>query len=124
MNQSLVKQDVVEHTYETEVAQIINEQEHHFIVAPGVAFPHLSSTAIKKTGFAFMTLEEPISFGGTEEKVWWIILLAAKDKIQHVTAVEMMLEVVNSKELLDKLRHERNIDVVWNWMLEYEEGSK
>ena len=71
-----------------------------------------------------MTLEEPISFGGTEEKVWWIILLAAKDKIQHVTAVEMMLEVVNSKELLDKLRHERNIDVVWNWMLEYEEGSK
>lgn len=124
LNQSLVKQDVVEHTYETEVAQIINEQEHHFIVAPGVAFPHLSSTAIKKTGFAFMTLEEPISFGGTEEKVWWIILLAAKDKIQHVTAVEMMLEVVNSKELLDKLRHERNIDVVWNWMLEYEEGSK
>ncbi|CEI82079.1 MULTISPECIES: BglG family transcription antiterminator [Oceanobacillus] len=124
LNQSLVKQDVVEHTYETEVAQIINEQEHHFIVAPGVAFPHLSSTAIKKTGFAFMTLEEPISFGGTEEKVWWIILLAAKDKIQHVTAVEMMLEVVNSKELLDKLRHERNIDVVWKWMLEYEEGSK
>ncbi|GGN59731.1 BglG family transcription antiterminator [Oceanobacillus indicireducens] len=124
LSRSLVNQGVIEPTYEQELAQVINEQDHHFIVAPGVAFPHLNSASIKKTGFAFMTLEEPIAFGGGGEKVWWIILLAAKDKIQHVTAVEMMLDVVNSKDLLSKLRHEQNIDVIWNWMLEYEEGSR
>lgn len=124
LNQSLVKQDVVEHTYEVEVAQVVSEQDHHFIVAPGVAFPHLDSPSIKKTGFAFMTLEKPIVFGKNEEKVWWIILLAAKDKVRHVKAVEMMLEVVNSKELLTKLRQEENVDAVWKWMAGYEEGSK
>ncbi|MEB5479217.1 BglG family transcription antiterminator [Shouchella clausii] len=124
LTKSLVANGVVERSYGDEIMKAVDTGSHPFIVSPGVAFPHLRSKAVNRCGFAWMTLKEPILFGGSGEQVWWIVLLAPVDQQQHSKAVELMLEVLHSPELLKQLKTESSSERIWDWMRTFEEGKR
>ncbi|TSB48499.1 BglG family transcription antiterminator [Alkalicoccobacillus porphyridii] len=109
--------------YGEEIIREVESGHHSYIIAPGIAFPHLRSPSVLSCGFAIMTLEEPIRFGHSDDYIWWIILLAPVDQSQHSKVVEMILETIHSEKKLKWLQEESNIENVWDWMRVFEEGD-
>ena len=118
LNDLLVTLKCTSKSYGYEVVDFIHRNDHHFLIADGVVLPHLKSEHVKKTGFSFMTCDEPVLFGPNRDPVKWIILLGAYDHTSHLPAMEMLIEVINSPKLMAKLLEITDPDDIWRWMME------
>ena len=123
LHTSLERNQFVRSGYGEELIREVESGHHSYIIAPGIAFPHLRSSSVKGCGFAIMTLEEPIQFGSSDDFVWWVILLAPVDQSQHSKVVEMILETIHSEEKVKWLQEESSKESVWDWMRVFEEDD-
>jgi PTS system ascorbate-specific IIA component len=85
-------------------AAIQNHKEigPYYVIAPGIAMPHARpEKGVLKTGYALMTLEQPVKFGDEDnDPVDLLIFAGAANKEEHSN--EVVPEVA---ELCDSERH-------------------
>ncbi|WP_280770588.1 BglG family transcription antiterminator [Salipaludibacillus daqingensis] len=122
LNECLVQLNKTTPVYADELIDYITNQDHHFLIAEGIVFPHLSSDQVIESGFSMMTCDPPILFGPNEDRVWWVILLAAKNPHDHLPAVELLIDAVNKPTITNKLKIESQTSVIWEWLREREGG--
>lgn len=90
-------------------AMIRNHKEigPYFIIAPGIAMPHAKpEEGVLKTGYALLTLTEPVEFGDEEnDPVDLLIFAGAANREEHnQEAVPQIAELCDSDEFIEKLR--------------------
>jgi len=120
LNERLVELNKTTPAYADELIQYITNNDHHFLIADGIVFPHLVSENIVNSGFSMMTCDPPVLFGPNKEPVWWVILLAAKNPYDHLPAIELLIEVVNNPKIINKLKQVNEVELVWEWLKERE----
>ncbi len=78
----LVKTGTVEERYYDAVIKITEEHGPYYVIAPGIAMPHARpESGALQTGFALVTLAEPVRFGHEEnDPVDIILCICAKNK--------------------------------------------
>ncbi len=81
----LVAADVVEPRYYQAILDSVAHFGSYFVIAPGLAMPHARpEEGVKKTGFALVTLKNPLRFNDEDnDPVDILITLAAVDANAH-----------------------------------------
>ncbi|MGP1457821.1 MAG: PTS sugar transporter subunit IIA [Treponema sp.] len=94
----LVKAGAAEERYYEGILQMVSEHGPYFVIAPGVAMPHARpELGGLKTGFALLTLKNPVKFGHeSNDPVDIVLCICAKN------AADMNEEVIlNAVTLFD-----------------------
>jgi len=79
----------------------------YFVIAPGIAMPHAKpENGVLKTGYALVTLKQPVEFGDDEnDPVNLLIFAGAINREEHNTeVVPEIAELCDSDEYIEELR--------------------
>lgn len=79
----------------------------YFVIAPGIAMPHAKpENGVLKTGYALVTLSNPVEFGDEEnDPVDILIFAGAINREEHnQEVVPEIAELCDSEQYIDKLR--------------------
>lgn len=82
---------------------IANAQKYggYMVICDQVALPHArASDGVNRTGFAFVTLREPVIFENKQERhlIRFIAALSADNSMKHLTAMGEFIELVSQEE--------------------------
>jgi mannitol operon transcriptional antiterminator len=120
-NELLAKMNCTDSRFGETLVEMAEQPNTHFVIADGVAFPHGGSDRhVYQTGFSLITLKNEIIFGGTRQKVWFIITLAAVNQHQHTHALATLIDCLADQEFMEYLRTANNPEEVWRKLLEKE----
>lgn len=103
----LVDADVVEPRYYQAILDGVMKFGPYFVIAPGLAMPHgRPEEGVKKTGFALVTLKEPLVFHHEDnDPVDILITLAAVDANTHQeVGIMQIVNVFEDEANFDRLR--------------------
>ena len=79
----------------------------YYILAPGIAMPHAKpENGVLKTGYALLTLSQPVEFGDEEnDPVDILIFAGAVNREEHnQEAVPQIAEICDNEKYIDALR--------------------
>jgi len=85
----------------------------YFVIAPGIAMPHAKpDKGVLQTGYALVTLSEPVEFGDEEnDPVDLLIFAGAINQEEHNTqAIPQIAELCDSETYTEALRRAESID--------------
>lgn len=103
----LVAADVVEPRYYQAILDGVAQFGPYFVIAPGLAMPHgRPEEGVKKTGFALVTLKEPLVFNHEDnDPVDILITLAAVDANTHQeVGIMQIVSLFEDEGNFDRLR--------------------
>ena len=113
----LVAADVVEPRYYQAILDAVEQHGPYFVLAPGLAMPHgrkksgrsksrACQAAVKKTGFALVTLKKPLEFNHEDnDPVDILITMAAVDANTHQeVGIMQIVNLFEDEENFDRLR--------------------
>jgi PTS system ascorbate-specific IIA component len=91
---ALVASGATEPAYTDEMIATVEALGPYIVIAPGIALAHARpSPAVRRTGFAIVTLAEPVAFGHeTNDPVRLVVGLAAPDETGHVEALATLAD--------------------------------
>lgn len=107
----LVTADVVEPRYYQAILDGVAQFGPYFVIAPGLAMPHgRPEQGVKRTGFALVTLRQPVLFDHEDnDPVDILITLAASDAHTHQTVgIQQIVALFEDNANFDRLRACRN----------------
>ncbi|MBM7837147.1 transcriptional antiterminator/mannitol/fructose-specific phosphotransferase system IIA component (Ntr-type) [Alkalihalobacillus xiaoxiensis] len=91
----LVAQGMIEQRY-VDALKRDKERDPYIIIGPHLAIPHAApEEGVLKTGMSLLQLEEPVQFSD-DEWIHLIIVIAAKDKHQHIRALRQLIKLAGS----------------------------
>lgn len=123
-NDMLVSRGCTNERFASSLIKMTNQPKNHFVIADGIAFPHANIDGeVFETGFSFVTLKEPISFGQSQKDVWFIIMLSAVDQHQHTEALGTLLNILNDTSFMETLKVATDGEAVWRQICEKEGGA-
>ena len=79
----------------------------YFVIAPGIAMPHAKpENGVLKTGYALVTLKDPVEFGDEEnDPVDILIFAGAINREEHnQEAIPQIAELCDQETIIDALR--------------------
>ncbi|MFA7567113.1 MAG: PTS sugar transporter subunit IIA [Alkalispirochaeta sp.] len=79
----------------------------YFVIAPGIALPHAKpKNGVLKTGYALVTLDEPVEFGDEDnDPVDILIFAGAVNREEHnQEAIPQIAELCDSETYIEALR--------------------
>jgi PTS system ascorbate-specific IIA component len=122
---ALVASGATEAAYTDEMIETVESLGPYIVIAPGIALAHARpSAAVRRTGFAIVTLAEPVAFGHTEnDPVRLVVGLAAPDDTGHVEALATLAEFLADPDRQRALLEARDPAAVRALILAYEEAS-
>ncbi len=102
----LVSSGVTTPEYTSEMITAVNELGPYIVIAPGIALAHSRpSPAVLRTGLAWASLSEPVSFGHKQnDPVNLVIGLAALDHDGHIGLISSLAAVLMNPDSLASLR--------------------
>lgn len=103
----LVDADVVEPRYWQAILDGVKQFGPYFVIAPGLAMPHgRPEEGVKKTGFALVTLKQPVVFNHPDnDPVDILITMAAVDAHTHQeVGIMQIVTLFEDEENFDRLR--------------------
>lgn len=85
---------------------LIEKHGPYMVIAPGIALLHASpGDYVLKAGIVLLTLNQPVSFGHSEnDPVWLIIGLAASNDQSHVNALSELAILLSQNGMIEKIR--------------------
>lgn len=97
---ALVASGATDPAYTDEMVATVEALGPYIVIAPGIALAHARpSPAVKRTGFAIVTLAEPVAFGHeTNDPVRLVVGLAAPDDTGHVDALATLADFLADEE--------------------------
>lgn len=100
VGEALVAGGITEPAYTDEMIATVEALGPYIVIAPGIALAHARpSPAVRQTGFAIVTLAEPVAFGHeTNDPVRLVVGLAAADETGHVDALAALADFLADEE--------------------------
>lgn len=101
----LVKAGAVEERYYDAVIGIVEEHGPYYVVVPGIAMPHARpELGALKTGFALVTLDQPVEFHSDNDPVRFLLCISAKDaKDLNGSVIIEAMTLFENEDAIDRL---------------------
>lgn len=115
----LCKADAAEPRYYDAVLKMTKELGPYYVIAPGIAMPHARPEfGAKKTGFALVTLKNPICFGHADnDPVSIVLCICAKDASDmNETVIVEAVTLFDDEQAISRLteaRTEKDLQAVF-----------
>ncbi|HWP64033.1 MAG TPA: PTS sugar transporter subunit IIA [Candidatus Binatia bacterium] len=124
VGEALVASGATTAAYTDEMIATVDALGPYIVIAPGIALAHARpSAAVHQTGFAIVTLAEPVAFGHTEnDPVRIVVGLAAPDEIGHVDALATLADFLADPDRQRALLEARDPAAIHALVLAYERG--
>ena len=103
----LVNAGVATHSYYEGILKMVEDYGPYFVIAPGIAMPHARpEMGALNTGFALITLKEPVIFGHKDnDPVSIVLCICAKDsKDMNETAIIDAMSLIDEDEFIEELK--------------------
>jgi len=119
----LYQEGYIEKIYSQAMIDVVDKMGPYIVFYKGVALPHADiDCGVKKSGFSFIRLQEPVSFGTKEnDPVDMIFALAAVDHSSHVIALLELTNILSDAEKVAYLRSESEIEKITQMFLSWSE---
>lgn len=103
----LLAAGVIRPEYTGAMKRTIKELGPYCVIAPGIAMPHARpEDGVLRTGFALITLEQPVEFGNqANDPVDIVVAFAAIDKDTHIQALQQIATVLGTQAAIDGIRN-------------------
>ncbi len=119
---ALVAGGATEPAYTDEMIATVEALGPYIVIAPGIALAHARpSAAVRRTGFAIVTLAEPVAFGHeANDPVRLVVGLAAPDETGHVDALATLADFLADPERQRALLEARDPAAIHALIVAYE----
>ena len=109
----LVKAGAAEERYYEAILKMTEELGPYYVIAPGIAMPHTRpENGAKKTGFALVTLKNPVSFGHSDnDPVEIILCICAKDaKDMNESVIVEAVTLFDDEKAVERLKKAQSVE--------------
>lgn len=109
----LVKAGAVEERYYEAILKMTEELGPYYVIAPGIAMPHTRpENGAKKTGFALVTLKNPVSFGHSDnDPVEIVLCICAKDaKDMNESVIVEAVTLFDDEKAVERLKKAQSVE--------------
>ena len=109
----LVKAGAAEERYYEAILKMTEELGPYYVIAPGIAMPHTRpENGAKKTGFALVTLKNPVSFGHSDnDPVEIVLCICAKDaKDMNESVIVEAVTLFDDEKAVDRLKKAQSVE--------------
>lgn len=111
-SQPLLKQEVVEEKYISNMIASVNENGPYIVLADYFALPHAKAgEGVNEVGMSLLTLDNPIDLKGNPVKIF--LVLAAVNSTSHLNALSEISELLMDEESY-KIFINGNLDEIYN----------
>lgn len=121
----MVKAGLCEDRYIDKIVENHKSIGPYFIIAPGIAMPHAKpEEGVLKTGYALVTLSEPVRFGDEEnDPVDLLIFAGAANREEHnEEVVPQIAELCDSEAYIQELREAQDPEAAAAVLRRFEEA--
>lgn len=118
----MVDAGLIEQRYVEAIIENHKTTGPYFVIAPGIAMPHAKpERGVLQTGYALVTLEEPVAFGDPDnDPVDILIFAGAINREEHNhEAVPQIAELCDSPQYIQQLREASTTDEVQRALTEF-----
>lgn len=109
----LVKAGAAEERYYEAILKMTEELGPYYVIAPGIAMPHTRpENGAKKTGFALVTLKNPVSFGHSDnDPVEIVLCICAKDaKDMNESVIVEAVTLFDDEKAVERLQKAQSVE--------------
>lgn len=109
----LVKAGAAEERYYEAILKMTEELGPYYVIAPGIAMPHTRpENGAKKTGFALVTLKNPVSFGHSDnDPVEIVLCICAKDaKDMNESVIVEAVTLFDDEKAVKRLKKAQSVE--------------
>lgn len=93
----LIEKGIVEPRY-VDALVANKDRDPYIIIGPGLAIPHAApEEGVIQTGMSLLQLKTPVHFS-EEEQIRVLVVIAAKDKHQHIRALRQLIKLAATKK--------------------------
>ena len=120
----MIDAHLVEPRYIDEIVKNHREIGPYFVIAPGIAMPHAKpENGVLKTGYALVTLAEPVEFGDEDnDPVDVLIFAGAINREEHnQEVIPQIAELCDSEDVIDALRRARDVETATTILKDFEQ---
>jgi PTS system ascorbate-specific IIA component len=116
----LVASGVVEERYVDAMVKVTQELGPYAVLAPGVAMPHARpEDGAKRIGLSILVIKNGVNFGSPNDPVYVVIGFAAIDKTSHLGVLKELAELLDTPDIVEKLRNTSSREEVVRIIREY-----
>jgi mannitol/fructose-specific phosphotransferase system IIA component (Ntr-type) len=116
----LVASDVVEERYVDAMVKVTQELGPYAVLAPGVAMPHARpEDGAKRIGLSILVIKNGVNFDSPNDPVYVVIGFAAIDKTSHLSVLKELAELLDTPDIVEKLRNASSREEVVRIIKEY-----
>ena len=109
----LVKAGAAEERYYEAILKMTEELGPYYVIAPGIAMPHTRpENGAKKTGFALVTLKNPVNFGHSDnDPVEIVLCICAKDaKDMNESVIVEAVTLFDDEKAVERLKKAQSVE--------------
>ena len=109
----LVKAGAAEERYYEAILKMTEELGPYYVIAHGIAMPHTRpENGAKKTGFALVTLKNPVSFGHSDnDPVEIVLCICAKDaKDMNESVIVEAVTLFDDEKAVERLKKAQSVE--------------
>ena len=109
----LVKAGAAEERHYEAILKMTEELGPYYVIAPGIAMPHTRpENGAKKTGFALVTLKNPVSFGHSDnDPVEIVLCICAKDaKDMNESVIVEAVTLFDDEKAVERLKKAQSVE--------------
>lgn len=108
--QPLLTNNYINQNYVEAMITNVEEMGDYIVVVPFVAMPHARpEKGAFESGLSFLILKEPVVFG-VDHLVRLVICLSTKDNTAHLELLQVVSELIDEEEKVDKLINSSSVD--------------
>jgi PTS system ascorbate-specific IIA component len=116
----LIASGVVEERYVDAMVKVTQELGPYAVLAPGVAMPHARpEDGAKRIGLSILVIKNGVNFGSPNDPVYVVIGFAAIDKTSHLSVLKELAELLDTPDIVEKLRNASSREEVVRIIKEY-----
>ena len=119
----MVNTGLVENRYIDAIIENHKTIGPYFVIAPGIAMPHAKpEKGVLETGYALVTLSEPVEFGDEEnDPVDILIFAGAVNQEEHNRdVIPQVAEICDSEEYVEKIRRASDVEELTAVLLDFQ----
>jgi mannitol/fructose-specific phosphotransferase system IIA component (Ntr-type) len=116
----LVASGVVEERYVDAMVKVTQELGPYAVLAPGVAMPHARpEDGAKRIGLSILVVRNGVNFGSPNDPVYVVVGFVAIDKTSHLSVLKELAELLDTPDIVEKLRNASSREEVVRIIREY-----
>ncbi|SDJ58428.1 BglG family transcription antiterminator [Salimicrobium halophilum] len=89
-----------------------SSNDPYIILGKRLAIPHAApEDGVKRMGMSMLSVRNGVSYAGTD--IYWIVVIAAVDKHQHMTALMQLMEIAQNRSLEDQVLNAASAEEIY-----------